>query len=312
MLLKYVIPVLLISLILFQLQCSLPEPDDIDPPEVTVIYPYTGSVLSGNSTVVVSATDDEEVEKVWIFFDDSLMASRNGSSASFDIDVSSYEDDQTHMIQAGARDKSGNKGYSEQILVTVSDLPDNVPPTVSIINPQDGQQVQNTVIVLASADDDRLVREVAFFVNGDSVHSDNLYPYNYNWITTNLADSTSHSIVAKAFDQSGNWTNSEPVTVTVFPRGDRTPPVITLLYPGLGAILQGNIDVVVDATDDTGVDSVQFYINGVWDNTDTDAPWGFLWNTTPLDSGLYTLYMKAYDPAGNVGTAGPLNFTVDN
>ncbi len=306
---KYIVPVLFILVIILQLQCTLPEADDITPPGVAIIFPYNGSILSDSSKILVDATDDDEVSQVWIYFDDELKASRNGSSGTFEIDVSAYADDQTHMIQAGAKDKSGNRGFSTQILVTISDSPDIVSPTVSIINPQSGQQVQDTVTVLANADDDRIVKEVAFFVNGDSVYLDNLYPYKYDWTTTGLADSTSHTIVAKAFDQSGNWSYSNLVTVTVFPRGDRTPPTLTLLYPAVGTVLQGNINVVIDANDDTDVDSIQFYIDGVIDNTDTSPTWEFLWNTTGLSSGLHTLYMKAYDPALNVGTLGPITFT---
>ncbi len=309
---KYIVPVLFILVIILQLQCTLPEPDDITPPVVAVIFPYNGSVLSGTSKILVEATDDEDVSKVWIYLDDSLVASNNSRSGSFDIDVTDYTDDQTHIIQAGALDESGNRGYSAQILVTISDSPDNVPPTVAIVNPQGGQQVQDTVTVLASADDDRIVKEVAFFVNGDSVFSDNLYPYKYDWITTGLADSTSHTIVAKAFDQSGNWSYSAPITVTVFPRGDRTSPVVTLLFPNAGSVLSGIVNVIVDATDNIAVTRMEFYVDGILVDTDINSPWGFPWETDSLTVGSHTLYIKAYDAAGNAGISDNIIFNIAN
>ncbi|MFC2087965.1 Ig-like domain-containing protein [Calditrichota bacterium] len=310
MLLKFIVPTILIILMMIQIQCTIPEPDDITPPVVAVIYPYTGSILSGNVDVLVESTDNEEVSKVWIYIDDVMVTAKGGRSATFNVDLSPYADDQTHMIQGAAEDKSGNRGYSAQILVTISDSPDIVPPTVTIVNPQGGQQVQDTVTVLAAADDDRIVREVAFFVNGDSVFSDNLYPYRYDWITTNLADSTSHSIVAKAFDGSGNWTLSAPVTVTVFPRGDRIAPTVVLLYPAAGSVLSGTVVVQVDAADNTAVTKIEFYVDGDSVATDTNSPWGFSWNTSSLSIGSHTLYIKAYDAAGNVGTSGNLTFTI--
>lgn len=307
--LKYVLPILLL-LIVLQLQCTIPEVEDIDPPVVGIIYPYAGSVISDTTNFVVESTDDDKVSKVWLYIDDEVVASKSSRTATFTIDVSTFADEQTHLIQAVAEDKSNNRGYSPQVLVTISDSPDMTPPTVSIVNPQGGQQVQDIVKVLASADDDRIVRNVAFFVNGDSVFNDDVYPYEFDWITTGLADSTSHSIIAKAFDQSGNWALSVPVTVTVFPRGDRISPVLTLLYPTGGSVISGVVNVSVDATDNVGVTMMEFYVNGELEDTDNTAPWGFSWNTSTLPAGTHSLYVKGYDVAGNVGTIPSTTFTI--
>ena len=313
MILKYLLPVLFILSVFIQLQCSLPEVDDIVPPVVTIIYPYAGSVISGTTNFLVESTDDERVDKVWLYIDDQLVATQNGRTGNFSIDVLPFADDQQHMILAAAEDKSGNRGFSLQVLLTISDSPDLVPPSVSIVNPQTGQQVQDTVNVLASASDDRIINNVAFFVNGDSVFNDNVYPYSYRWVTTGLADSTSHSIIAKAFDQAGNWTISLPVSVTVFPRGDRTAPVLTLLYPAAGSVISGNVEVNVDASDNVGVTSMEFYVNGSLVDTDTtSASWGFTWNTTTLPAGIHSLYVKGYDAAGNVGVIPNTTFTISD
>lgn len=302
--------VIIFFLTLLQIQCTIPEVDDIVSPVVTIIYPYNGSIISGTTNVLVESTDDDRVTKVWLYIDDQLIETQNGRTGNFQVDLSSYTDDQQHMILAAAEDKSGNRGFSVQVIVTISESPDVVPPTVSIVNPLANQQVQDTVRVLASADDDRLVQNVAFFVNGDSVFNDNIYPYEYNWITTNLADSTTHSIFAKAFDQSGNWTLSVPVSVTVFPRGDRIPPVLTLLYPAAGSVLSGTVDVNVDASDNIGVTSMEFYVNGDSVYTDSAAPWDFSWNTTELPAGTHSLYVKGFDAAGNVGTIPGTTFSI--
>ncbi len=310
MILRFFLPVLVFLLVILQVQCSIPEVDDIDPPVVTILYPYSGSIISGNTNFLVESTDDDKVEKIWLYIDDQMVASQNGREATFQIDVSPYADDQVHLIQAAAQDKSSNRGFSAQVLVTISDSQDLVPPTISIVNPLAGQQVQDTVKVLASADDDRVVQNVAFFVNGDSVFNDNIYPYEYDWITTNLADSTSHSIFAKAFDQAGNWALSIPITVTVFPRGDRTPPVLTLLHPAAGTVLSGIVDVNIDASDNIGVTLIEFYVNGELVDNDSIAPWGFAWNTSTLPIGTHSLYVKGFDAAGNVGTIPSTTFTI--
>jgi Big-like domain-containing protein len=308
--LRYFLSLLAFLIVVLQFQCSIPEIDDIDPPVVTIIYPYASSIISGTTNVLVESTDDDKVTKVWLYIDDQLIESQNGRTGNFQVDLSPYTDDQQHMILAAAEDKSGNRGFSAQVIVTISESPDLVLPTVSIINPLANQQVQDTVKVLASAHDDRIVQNVAFFVNGDSVYNDELYPYEYNWVTTNLADSTSHAIVAKAFDQSGNWAVSTPVSVTVFPRGDRTPPVLTLLYPAAGSVLSDTVDVNIDASDNIEVAYIEFYVNGELVDTDNNSPWGFAWNTTTLPAGTHSLYVKGFDAAGNVGVIPNTTYTI--
>jgi hypothetical protein len=304
--------ILLISMILslYQIQCTLPEPDDITAPTVAIIYPYSESVIADTVNIIIESSDDDEIDKVWVYLDDEMIASRAASSARFSVDVSPYADDLSHLIQGVASDKSGNRGYSSQVMVTISKFKDSTNPTVAIVNPQSGQQVQDTVKVLASADDDRAVSEVAFFVNGDSLATDNTYPYEYQWETTGLADSTSHSIFAKAFDEAGNWAISEAVTVTVFPRGDRTPPTLQLIYPGAGSVISGIVNVAVDAYDNVGVTSVEFYVDGSLEFTDNNFPWDFAWDTSTLPAGSHTLFIKAYDAANNVGTTGNITFTI--
>jgi len=305
----YIVAILLL-LTLLQLQCTIPETSDITSPVVAIIFPYGGSIIADTTNIVVESTDDDAVAKVHIYIDDNLISSKSSYMATFQVDVSPFADDQTHSIQAIAVDKSGNRGYSTQVLVTISDTKDIVPPTVSIANPQTGQQVEDTVKVLAIASDESKITEVAFFVNGDSVFSDHAYPYEYDWVTTHLADSTSHAIAAKAFDTSRNWTYSTPVTVTVFERGDKTSPTVALLYPNAGSVLSGIVDVVMDAADNVGVTLIEFYIDGKMAAYDNSAPWGFSWNTDTLSAGTHTLYVKAYDASGNEGTTGNITFTI--
>ena len=39
--LRFFLPVLVFLLVILQVQCSIPEVDDIDPPVVTILYPYS-------------------------------------------------------------------------------------------------------------------------------------------------------------------------------------------------------------------------------------------------------------------------------
>jgi hypothetical protein len=298
--------------------CSLPPIDDITAPIILIVYPANGTVVSGNVTVAIESTDDEQVEKVWFYLDEELKGMSNKANAQFELDVTPYADNQTHVLLAAASDKAGNIGYSTQVTVTISDYDDITPPTVQVVNPIEGQVVEGTVHILASADDNRGVSRVDFYINGDSVGTDAEYPYRYDWPTQDLSDSTSHGIFAKAFDFSNNWAVSPVVRVTVYPRSnDVIAPSLILLYPLAESILTGTVRVTISATDNIGVTRMEFYVDGGNSSAQpnysiNNPPWIYNWNTsTWADGGTHTLFVKAYDQAGNVGTLGPIAYTIE-
>jgi hypothetical protein len=53
-------------------------------------------------------------------------------------------------------------------------------------------------------------------------------------------------------------------------------------------------------------------VDGVLEVTDTIEPWGFDWDVSALKPGSdHTVYIRAYDAAQNIGTAGPFNYIID-
>jgi poly(hydroxyalkanoate) depolymerase family esterase len=91
---------------------------------------------------------------------------------------------------------------------------------------------------------------------------------------------------------------------------DSTPPAANLTAPANGATVSGSVAVTADASDANGVTKVEFYANGTLLGTDMDAPFGLTWNTAGLAPGSYALMVKAYDPAGNVGTDADTDVTL--
>jgi len=208
---------LLLALLLLLIQCDIPEISDITPPEVTIIYPVGGVILSANTNVVIGAADDDIVTKVWYYLDGVKMGEIKKEPYVIPLDISSLEKRTQHVVQAAAVDNSSNTGYSEQIVFTVAETPDIVPPSVEIVHPQGGQLVRDTIKITAYATDDRAIQKVGFFIDGDSVGVDYSYPYSYEWNTIAYADTilTDHNIFVKAFDTGNNSAVSAVMTVTV-------------------------------------------------------------------------------------------------
>jgi subtilisin family serine protease len=76
-------------------------------------------------------------------------------------------------------------------------------------------------------------------------------------------------------------------------------PRIMITNPAAGSTVSSVVDVTATATDDDGVVSVAFYVNGSLAATDTNAAdgWSFSWDTGLLDPGVYTLRATATDTA---------------
>jgi len=72
-------------------------------------------------------------------------------------------------------------------------------PSVTITSPSDGDDVDGTIDIEATASDDGTVRRVEFWIDGVLKGADGSAPFEYRWPTAN-AGSGSHTITAKAYD----------------------------------------------------------------------------------------------------------------
>lgn len=94
--------------------------------------------------------------------------------------------------------------------------------------------------------------------------------------------------------------------------GDTTPPNAAITAPAAGTTVSGTVAVTANATDDVGVSRVDFSLDGVFQASDSTAPYVWNWNTAGAANGSHTLGATAYDAAGNVGTSSPVTVTVSN
>ena len=92
------------------------------------------------------------------------------------------------------------------------------------------------------------------------------------------------------------------------PSPDTQAPTISATETGTS----GTITFNATATDNVGVTSVEFYVDGVLKGTDTASPYTMTLDSTTLTNASHTLTAKAYDAAGNIGTSTGVAFTISN
>ncbi len=94
--------------------------------------------------------------------------------------------------------------------------------------------------------------------------------------------------------------------------GDTQAPTVSITAPSSGSTVSSTISVQASASDNVGVTEVQFLLDGSVSATDLSSPYTWSWNTASSSNGPHTLSAKAYDAAGNVGTATNVGITVAN
>ena len=85
--------------------------------------------------------------------------------------------------------------------------------------------------------------------------------------------------------------------------GDTTAPLVSITAPADGATVSGIVSVTASASDNTGVERVEFKRGQTLLGSDTTSPYSYSWNTTGISDGSRTILAVAVDVAGNRATS---------
>jgi hypothetical protein len=93
------------------------------------------------------------------------------------------------------------------------------------------------------------------------------------------------------------------VAPSTAPPADTTPPSVAITSPSAG-IVSGTVTLTAGASDNVGVASVQFNLDGsALGGLLTSVPYSDSWNTTSVTNGTHSLSATARDAAGNTTTS---------
>jgi hypothetical protein len=134
---------------------------------------------------------------------------------------------------------------------------------------------------------------------------------NHQMALTNLAPGTTYHCRVRSTAGSSAAVSNDHICSPA--GGSTAPPTIAITSPATGATVSGNVNVTAAASDNAGVASVQFRLDG--GNIGTSlaaAPYAFTLNTTTLSNGNHTISVVATDTAGNSTTSAGVTVTVNN
>ena len=198
--------------------------------------------------------------------------------------------------------------------MTFATAGDTTAPTVTITSPATNATLSGIVNVNVTASDNIGVKSVQLKIdNANSGAAVTVAPYIIAVNTSSLSNGN-HILTAVASDAAGNSTTSAQVAVKVSnTTTDTTPPTVSMTAPVNAATVKGTISVTANASDNVGVASVQFQLDGAnFGSLDTASPYSVSWNTTTSSNGSHVLRAVAKDAAGNSTTSATVTVTVSN
>ena len=293
------------------------EAEDNIPPTGTIIHPPSASTVSETIVIQVSAFDNVEMGFVDFIIDGSFAGQDSIPPYEYEWNTTVEAEDADHIINVNLTDAVGNTTALFPVTVYVNNIdePDVIPPNVVIFEPAANQTVSGLVNITAIASDNISINRVEFYHNHELEFIVTSYPYQYEWNSTNVEDDSEHIWYAKAFDTSENNTQTQPIAVFV-DNEDDTPPTGFILYPYAGQTVSGVVQIQVSASDNLGIDQVEFFIEGNTVGTNSAYPYTHDWNTENTELATeddeHVISITITDLGGNSTDVSPISVLVNN
>tara|TARA_S200000501_G_scaffold98676_1_gene92056 strand:+ start:70514 stop:72349 length:1836 start_codon:yes stop_codon:yes gene_type:complete len=281
------------------------------PPIMNILSPSSGETISGTITINVSSDAQSEMDYVEFTINGVSSFVDLASPFSFNWDSENVSDDNFYIIGAIGYNSAGQSGIASPITVYVDNY-DNFPPTGQIIYPYPGQTVYDTVNIEISALDNIGIQSVEILINNNTLATITEPPYFFSWNTLDEEDDQNYIIGASLTDLSNNIFIVPSIWVHVNNR-DSNPPNGVITNPISGQTVDGIVNFTVIAYDDSGISSVEFFINGESVLIDDQSEFIFNWDTTSLNNNSqHSLSAKITDFSNNISLVQPVLVTVNN
>ncbi len=264
-------------------------PQDRIPPAITDIAPPSGFTTNDAVALLITALDNVAVVAVKV---------NNQPALALGNDLWSFNaplrpgDNKFELV---ALDGAGNCDRAMAVYFrTCAETNDNIPPTITAVEPPGGQTTNAVVEMLITAIDN--VGVTAVKVNGHPATALGADQWSYRAV---LCPGDNLWQIA-AGDAARNIGHAEVTYIrTTGDATDTVPPVITEITPPSGVVNGRDVEMLIAAVDNVGVTRVQV------EDKSAQCVGSNLWAfRAHLEHGQTMLHVFAFDAAGNVGHSG--------
>ncbi|MEM1327792.1 MAG: Ig-like domain-containing protein, partial [Bacteroidota bacterium] len=264
-----------------------------------------------------SSTTDSTLSFNWVIFDNSDPQSLTDDatlySIRFDIVGSIGSGTRVRelpeagrppiLIRPGNKVSTSNGSTNMEIpytgvntLITTTDGNTNLPPSVSITSPSNGQMFgagTNLNVQATASDSDGTVTGVELFYDGVSQGTDNTAPY--QWTVPSIS-AGNHTLRVVATDDDGA-TDEDIINIST--SNPNVPPSVSISSPSSGQNFTAGAIIVVNANasdSDGTVTGVELFYDNVSRGTDSSAP--YQWSIPNATAGSHNIRVVATDNGG--------------
>jgi len=278
---------------------------DVTPPEIVSDV----SVEVGQEGATVSWETDEVSDSL-VRYDEvagryGLEVGDGALRVGHVVALSGLEPATTYQAVVESRDGAGNTATSDAFVFQTLPPAPGRPPRVTLDAPA---MLRGTVTVTASTSGGAGVEQVVFTLGEERLLTDYAPPYRVT-IDTLAFENGVGDLAARAVDATG-LAAEDAQQVTVKNLKDASSPEVEITVPKQGDTVSGIVSVTAVLTDDTGIVSARFHVDGDYQQFEsfdvtsppTDATVTYLWDTRGLTNSLsYRLAVQVFDTEGKVG-----------
>lgn len=169
---------------------------------------------------------------------------------------------------------------------------DVTPPLITVTAPDLDQWQTADVTVEATIEDESGIQWARARIDDGDWQWDTPVPHEWTWDTAEFDDGE-RDLNIQSRDNAGNLAD-DLFTLKV----DNTPPEVEITQPGDGAIILLGVTVKADADDAaSGVDRVEFLVDGELRAVDNEAPYQWHWDAL-FEIGFHDVTARAFDRVG--------------
>jgi hypothetical protein len=296
------------------LPCAPPNLDVI-PPIVTPNSPLNTFSTSRDIVFNCSFTDELLLSNASLWLNNTHINTVNISTNSTVTWTINNLSNGNYTWICGATDNYSNSANSSTYWVYVNY--DNELPNVNLNNPIDDEIINTYQVTFNWTATDENLDNISLYLNNELYYT-NTTPNNGTYMTlTSIISSGSYTWLIEACDTNNNCANSTPASF--ISNYDDQTPTITPITPINLTTGNNNITFTCTATDNINVASINLYLNGALNYSETTN--NETLNTTlyNISNGNYTWSCTASDSNGNTESTGDLwvnvyytsNLTID-
>lgn len=279
-------------------------------PTVAITSPaMDAQYLGAPATVTVTAMATGgagTVSRVEFYSGPNLILSDTSAPYTFTLTAQSLGN---YAIYARVVNSLGQSADSEPVLFSVVN---NLSPSVQLVSPDPAATYHapaSLTLTANASDSDGTIASVAFYNGSTLLGSVTQAPYTWTW---NDVPAGTYSLSARATDDAGAVTSSEPMVITVALPEDSTDPRVSLTAPQQGASFVAPADIELSAqasaATDRTITSVAFFSGSQWLGTATQTPYNYQWQGAP--AGNHEIIARATDNTGVTTTSASVNVVV--